>query len=155
MAIQFAKIEGCEVTGISRKNKHLDVAKDLGAQKVFQFIESQDKFLKEVKDDCGLFDAAIVFAPSDIVTDTAIKSVKKGGTVVIATVGKIPNFLAFEEKTVRGTLIGSMKDMEKVIEIAQKNDFKVVTESFPLEQANEVLEKLKNSEIEARAVLIP
>ena len=74
---------------------------------------------------------------------------------IIATVGKIPNFLAFEEKTVRGTLIGSMKDMEKVIEIAQKNDFKVVTETFPLEQANEVLERLKNSDIEARAVLIP
>ena len=155
MAIQFAKVEGCEVTGISRKKEHLDVSKKLGAQKVFQFIESQDKFLKEVKDDYGLFDAAIVFAPSDIVTDTAIKSVKKGGTVIIATVGKIPNFLAFEEKTVRGTLIGSMKDMEKVIEIAQKNDFKVVTETFPLEQANEVLEKLKNSDIEARAVLIP
>ena len=155
MAIQFAKVEGCEVTGISRKMKHLDVAKSLGAQKVFQFTESQDDFLKQIKDDCGLFDAAVVFAPADLVTDTAIKSVKKGGTVVIATVGKIPNFLAFEEKTVRGTLIGSMKDMEKVIEIAGKNNFKVVTESFPLEEANEVLERLKNSDIEARAVLIP
>ena len=155
MAIQFAKVEGCEVTGISRKKKHLDVAQKLGAKKVFQFTESQDEFLYKVRKDYGLFDAAIVFAPSDIVTDTAIKSVKKGGTVIIATVGKIPNFLAFEEKTVRGTLIGSMKDMEKVIEIAQKNDFKVVTETFPLEQANEVLEKLKNSDIEARAVLIP
>ena len=80
---------------------------------------------------------------------------KKGGTVVIATVGKIPNFLAFEEKTVRGTLIGSMKDMKDVIEIAEKNNFKVVTESFPLEGANEVLERLKKSDIEARAVLIP
>ena len=155
MAIQFAKVEGCEVTGISRKKKHLDVAKSLGAQKVFQFTESQDDFLKQIKDDCGLFDAAVVFAPADLVTDSAIKSVKKGGTVVIATVGKIPNFLAFEEKTVRGTLIGSMKDMEKVIEIAGKNNFKVVTESFPLEEANEVLERLKNSDIEARAVLIP
>ena len=27
MAIQFAKIEGCEVSAISRKEKHLDVAK--------------------------------------------------------------------------------------------------------------------------------
>ena len=133
----------------------MDVAENLGAQKVFQFTESQDEFLKRVNDECGLFDAAIVFAPADLVTDTAIKSVKKGGTVVIATVGKIPNFLAFEEKTVRGTLIGSMKDMEDVIDIAEKNDFKVVTESFPLEQANEVLERLKNSDIEARAVLIP
>ena len=155
MAIQFAKVEGCEVVGISRKKKHLDVAKSLGAQKVFQFTESQDDFLKQIKDDYGLFDAAIVFAPADLVTDTAIKSVKKGGTVVIATVGKIPNFLAFEEKTVRGTLIGSMKDMKDVIEIAEKNNFKVVTESFPLEEANEVLERLKNSDIEARAVLIP
>ena len=155
MAIQFAKVEGCEVTGVSRKKKHLDVAEKLGAQKVFQFTESQDEFLNNVKNEYGMFDAAIVFAPSDLVTDTAIKSVKKGGTIVIATVGKIPNFLAFEEKTVRGTLIGSMKDMEKVIEIAQKNDFSVVTETFPLEEANEVLEKLKNSDIEARAVLIP
>ena len=155
MAIQFAKVEGCEVTGISRKKKHLDIAESLGAQKVFQFIESQEKFLDMINSEYGLFDAAIVFAPSDLVTDTAIKSVKKGGTIVLATVGKIPNFLAFEEKTVRGTLIGSMKDMEKVIEIAEKNNFKVVTESFPLEQANEVLERLKNSDIEARAVLIP
>ena len=155
MAIQFAKVEGCQVTGISRQQKHLDVAKNLGAQKVFQFIEAQDEFLSKVKDEYGLFDAAIVFAPADIVTDTAIKSVKKGGMVVIATVGKIPNFLAFEEKTVRGTLIGSMKDMEDVIRIAKDNDFKVVTETFPLEQANEVLERLKNSDIEARAVLIP
>ena len=155
MAIQFAKVEGCEVTGVSRKKDHLNVAEKLGAEKTFQFTESQDVFLNKVKSNYGLFDAAIVFAPSDIVTDTAIKSVKKGGTVIIATVGKIPNFLAFEEKTVRGTLIGSMKDMEKVIEIAQENNFKVVTESFPLEQANEVLERLKNSNIEARAVLIP
>ena len=155
MAIQFAKVAGCEVTGVSRKKEHLNVAEKLGAKKTFQFTESQDEFLNEVKDDYGLFDAAIVFAPSDAVTDTAIKSVKKGGTVIIATVGKIPNFLAFEEKTIRGTLIGSMKDMEKVIQIAQKNDFKVVTEAFPLEQANEVLERLKNSDIEARAVLIP
>ena len=75
--------------------------------------------------------------------------------MVIATVGKIPNFLAFEEKTVRGTLIGSMNDIKDLIEIAEKNNFKVLTESFPLEEANEVLERLKNSDIEARAVLIP
>ena len=85
----------------------------------------------------------------------AIKSIKKGGTVVIATVGNIPNFLAFEEKTIRGTLIGSRKDMEDVIRISDKNKLEVVTETFPLEQANEALTKLKNSQLDARAVLIP
>jgi len=155
MAIQFAKIEGCEVSGVSRKEKHLEVAKKLGADNVFVYSSNQKQFLQDVNEEYGLFDAAIVFAPVEQVTDTAIKSIKKGGIVVVATVGNIPNFLAFEEKTVRGTLIGSRKDMEDVIKISDEHKLKVVTESFPLEQANEVLAKLKNSEINARAVLIP
>jgi len=155
MAIQFAKIEGCEVSGVSRKEKHLEVAKKLGADNVFVYSSNQKQFLQDVNEEYGLFDAAIVFAPVEQVTDTAIKSIKKGGTVVVATVGNIPNFLAFEEKTVRGTLIGSRKDMEDVIKISDEHKLKVVTESFPLEQANEVLARLKNSEIDARAVLIP
>jgi len=155
MAIQFAKIEGCEVSGVSRKEKHLEVAKKLGADNVFVYSSNQKQFLQDVNEEYGLFDAAIVFAPVEQVTDTAIKSIKKGGIVVVATVGNIPNFLAFEEKTVRGTLIGSRKDMEDVIKISDEHKLKVVTESFPLEQANEVLAKLKNSEIDARAVLIP
>ena len=155
MAIQFAKVEGCEVSGISRKEKHLNVAKKIGADNVFVYTHEQEKFLSKLNQDYGLFDAAVVFAPVDEVTDTAIKSVKKGGTVIIATVGKIPNFLAFEEKTVRGTLIGSRRDMEEVIDISVKHNIQVVTETFPLKQANEVLQKLKNSEIDGRAVLIP
>ena len=155
MAIQFAKIEGCKVSGISRKEKHLDVAKKLGAANVFVYRSDQERFLSELIENYGLFDAAIVFAPVDEVTDTAIKSVKKGGTIIIATVGKITNFLAFEEKTVRGTLIGSRKDMQDVIDISAKHNIQVVTETFPLKEANVVLQKLKNSEIEARAVLIP
>ena len=155
MAIQFAKIEGCEVSGVSRKEKHLKVAKKIGADNIFTYSSNQEQFLQDLNEKYGLFDAAIVFAPVDQVTDTAIKSIKKGGTVVIATVGKIPNFLAFEEKTIRGTLIGSRKDMEDVIKISDEHKLEVVTESFPLEQANEVLIRLKNSEIDARAVLIP
>jgi len=155
MAIQFAKIEGCEVSGVSSKDKHLEVAKKLGADNVFVYSSNQKQFLQDVNEEYGLFDAAIVFAPVEQVTDTAIKSIKKGGIVVIATVGNIPNFLAFEEKTIRGTLIGSRKDMEDVIKISDEHKLKVVTESFPLEQANEVLARLKNSEIDARAVLIP
>ena len=89
---------------------------------MFLFIHLvKNNFYKMLMKQYGLFDAAIVFAPVDEVTDTAIKSIKKGGMVVIATVGKIPNFLAFEEKTIRGTLIGSRKDMEDVIKISNEN----------------------------------
>lgn len=155
MAIQFAKIEGAEVIAFSRSHNHLNISKRLGAIDAIVFSEDQENFLKNIKQKHGMLDAAIVFAPADIVTDSAIKAVKKGGLIVIATVGKNPTFMAFEEKTIRGTLIGSTNDMEQVIKICDEKNLQVITETFPLEEANEVLKKLKNSEIEARAVLIP
>lgn len=155
MAVQFAKLQGAEVIAISRNVNHLEVAKKLGASFTITFNQDQEVVLKKLKEKVGLLDAAIVFAPADIVTNTAIKAIKKGGLVVIATIGEITNFVAFEEKTIRGTLIGSRDDMKEVIKIADENDIKVVSEVYALEQANEVLEKLKNSKIEARAVLVP
>jgi propanol-preferring alcohol dehydrogenase len=155
MAVQFARIEGCNVIAFSRNQNHLDVAKKLGAADSMVFSENQGEFLKETKEKYGMLDAAIVFAPSDIVTDSAIKSVKKGGIIVVATIGENPSFVAFEEKTIRGTLIGSTKDMEQVIKICNEKNLEVISETYPLEKANEVLKKLKDSQIEARAVLIP
>ncbi|MBS1267439.1 MAG: NAD-dependent alcohol dehydrogenase [Nitrosopumilus sp.] len=154
MAIQFAKVEDCDVIAFSRSENHLNVAKKLGAIDSMTFSENQTVFLEKLKEKHGLLDAAIVFAPADIVTDTAIKSIKKGGMVVIATVGKNPSFLAFEEKTIRGTLIGSTKDMEQVIKICTEKNIEVITQKFSLENANDALKKLKDSEIEARAVLM-
>lgn len=153
MAVQFAKVKGCHVTAVSRNEGHLKVAMELGATSTVRY-DGIDNTVKEILG-TRMLDAAIVFAPSDDVTDAAIKSVKKGGVIVIATVGKIPNFLAFEEKTVRGTLIGSRSDMAEVIRIAHDENLKVVYETFPLDQANKVLEMLKNSKISARAVLVP
>jgi len=155
LAVQFAKLEGADVIAISRNTKHLEVAKNLGASITITFNQDQEVVLKELEEKIGLLDAAIVFAPADIVTNTAIKAIKKGGLVVIATIGEISNFVAFEEKTIRGTLIGSRNDMKEVIKIADEKNLKVVSEVYPLEQANEVLAKLKTSEIEARAVLVP
>ncbi|WP_428327205.1 alcohol dehydrogenase catalytic domain-containing protein [Nitrosopumilus sp.] len=155
MAVQFAKVKDCEVVAFSRSQNHLDIAKRLGAVDAMTFSENQEEFLKKLKEKHGMLDAAIVFAPADIVTDTAIKAVKKGGLIVIATVGENPAFMAFEEKTIRGTLIGSTADMEEVIKICDEKNIEVITDTFPLESANEVLKKLKDSNIEARAVLIP
>lgn len=152
LAVQFAALEGCNIVAISRNPTHLEVASRLGAA---QTIPYQDDFLKSLYDSGGPLDAAIVFAPSDEVTDTAIKATKKGGLIVIATIGERPHFQAFEEKTIRGTLIGSTQDMEEVIRIADQNNIEVVYEAFPLEEANKVLAILKDSKIRGRAVLVP
>ena len=155
LAVEFSKLKGCRVIGIARSKNHLDVAKKVGADNIIQYSSDQAEFLSTLRKEEGLLDAAIVFAPSESVTDAAINSVKKGGLVVVGTFGNIPNFDVTQEKTIRGTLIGSRSDMREVIRIAEQNQLQIVYKTFPLEQANEVLSDLKHSKIDARAVLKP
>jgi propanol-preferring alcohol dehydrogenase len=74
---------------------------------------------------------------------------------VLAVLGNVIDFPTFEEKIVKGSVIGTRSDMAELVELADDSKLKVVIEKFRLDQANEVLAKLKNSQIEARAVLIP
>lgn len=154
MAIQFAIINKCKVVAVTRNKTHINTAKKLSAHNTIQY-KSQHSFIQQLKNSVGLLDNAIVFAPSSRIVDTAIKSVKRGGTITIGTFVNIPNFNAAEEKTIRGTLIGNRNDMKDVIKIAETGKITTMVEKYPLEQANEVLLKLKKSQIKARAVLIP
>lgn len=155
LTVEFAKLAGCRVIGIARNKAHLDVAKKVGADNIIQYSTNQKEFLSLLKKEEGLLDSAIVFAPSENVVDTAINSVKKGGTIVLGVLANIPSFDVFTEKTLRGTLIGSRADMSEVVRLAEQNDMKIIYKTYPLEQANQVLEDLKFSRIEARAVLTP
>jgi propanol-preferring alcohol dehydrogenase len=155
LAIQIAKIYGSRVVATSRSKKHLDLAKKLGADNAVVYQESQGQFLKNLKKEEGLLDSAIVFAPSDKAIDSAIKSVKKGGTVVLGVLGNVSDFPTFEEKIVKGSVIGSRQDMADVVKLADQSGLKVVIETHKITEANEVLARLKKSDIEARAVLVP
>lgn len=143
------------MVGISRAKKYLDLAKRLGADATIMYQESTAQLLKSLKREAGLLDSAIVFAPSERAIDQAIKSIKKGGLVVIGVVGETPHFSAFDEKTIRGTGISSRRDMADLVALAADCSLEVVTETHKLAEPNEVLERLKHSEVEARAVLVP
>ena len=148
-------MQGARVIAISRAKKHIDLSKKLGADNVFVYQDSQGQLLKNLKKEEGLLDSAIVFAPADKVIDTAIRSVKKGGTVVLGVLGNIANFPTFEEKIVKGSVIGTRRDMADLVRLANETGLKVVIETHRLTEANEVLAKLKKSQVEARAVLVP
>ena len=155
LAIQLAKIYGSRVVAVSRTRKHIDLYKKLGADNVFVYQDPDEQLLKNLTDEEGLLDSAIVFAPSDNVIDAAIKSVKKGGIVVLGVRGNVADFPTFEEKIVKGSNIGTRKDMADLVEMASSLGLQVIVETYRLEEANEVLHRLKKSEVEARAVLIP
>jgi alcohol dehydrogenase, propanol-preferring len=131
------------------------LSKKMGADNVVVYQDSDEQFLKNLTNEEGLLDSAIVFAPSDKVIDSAIKSVKKGGIVVLGVRGNVTNFPTFEEKIVKGSVIGTRKDMADLVKMASSLGLQVIIETHKLAEANEVLRRLKKSEVEARAVLIP
>jgi alcohol dehydrogenase, propanol-preferring len=155
LAIQIARIYGARAIATSRAKKHIDLSKKLGADNVLLYQDSQEHFLKNLKEQEGLLDSAIVFAPSDKVIETAIRSVKNGGIVVLGVRGNISNFPTFEEKIAKGSVIGTRKDMADLVKLASSSGLQVIIETHRLLEANQVLVRLKKSQVEARAVLIP
>ena len=155
IAIQLAKLNRARTVAISRSKTHLKLGESVGADSSIELLDDSKQFLRNLKKEEGLLDSAIVLAPSDKVIDTAIKSVKKGGTIVVCVFGKIPEFHFYEEKIVKGSMIGSRADMRELIKIAEQSGLMVVSKGFPLGEANKVLADLKNSSVYGRAVLLP
>ena len=70
------KLENCDVIAISRKQKHLDVAKKLGASSTITFDQDLEKFLEELKNKVGLLDETFFMYGEDI--DLSYR-IKQGG----------------------------------------------------------------------------
>jgi len=153
LALQIAKLYGAKVTAITRSKVHLDLASRLGADAV---ISPQEEDVVRSLQKIGFADSAIIFAPSKEAISQAIRSVKKGGTIVMGVFGSIGDeFMFVDEKVIKGSVIGSRKDMKEVLALAADGSIHVICEKYPLRDANGVLEKLKIGKVEARAVLVP
>jgi propanol-preferring alcohol dehydrogenase len=151
LALQIAKLYGAKTIAVTRSKLHMDLASKLGADDV---LSSAEEDVAESIKNMGYADSVIVFAPSTEAIKQAIKSVKKGGTIVMGVFGSIgDDFMFVDEKTIKGSVIGSRKDMQEVLKLASEGSIEVFCESFPLSQANVVLERLKHGKVEARAVL--
>ena len=132
---------------LSRSEDHRGLARELNVERATS--------PEDVKNNNPLFDSAIVFAPSDEIINLAIRSVRRGGTIVVGVFGTISDLHFDEEKTIVGSVIGTRNDVLEVLEVAKRKQVRVIAKVFPLHKANEVLSMVKNGEIKGRAVLTP
>lgn len=107
-----------------------------------------------------LLDAAIIFAPVGPLVPMALKAVRKGGQVVCAGIHMtdIPSFpyaYLWGERIIRSVANLTREDGTSFFDIAARAGIRTVTQSFPLDAANEALSRLRNGEIEGAAVLLP
>jgi propanol-preferring alcohol dehydrogenase len=104
-------------------------------------------------------DAAIIFAPVGSLVPQALRAVGRGGTVVCGGIhmSDIPSFpyeLLWEERVVRSVANLTRRDAEEFLAIAPKVPVRTETTTFPLDQANEALERLRSGRLQGAAVLV-
>lgn len=103
-------------------------------------------------------DAAIIFAPVGPLIPRALKSIKKGGTVISAGIhmSDIPSFpyhILWEERSIRSVANLTRRDGKEFMELAPVVPVKSNVTVYPLEKANKALEDLREGNFEGSAVL--
>jgi propanol-preferring alcohol dehydrogenase len=104
-------------------------------------------------------DAAIIFAPAGELVPASLRAVAKGGTVVCAGIhmSDIPSFpysLLWGERTVRSVANLTRRDGEEFMALAPQVPVRTEVEPYPLERANEALDRLRAGEVRGAAVLV-
>jgi propanol-preferring alcohol dehydrogenase len=103
-------------------------------------------------------EAAIIFAPAGPLVPAALKAVAKGGTVVCAGIHMtdIPSFpyrLLWGERSVRSVANLTRHDGEELFDLVRRVPVRTEVEVFPLEAAEDALDRLRSGRIRGAAVL--
>jgi propanol-preferring alcohol dehydrogenase len=103
-------------------------------------------------------DAAIIFAPAGALVPAALRATAKGGTVVCAGIhmSDIPQFpyeLLWGERVLRSVANLTRRDGEEFLELAPRVPIRTEIETFPLERANEAMERLRSGAVRGAAVI--
>lgn len=148
ICIQVARHWGCEVYVFTRSASHQQQARELGAVWVG---EAQDEPPQKL-------DRSIIFAPAGWIVPLALRHLRKAGTLCInaihtSPIPEMPYRLLWHERTIRSVANATRRDAEEFMPLAAKIGVQTHIETYDLESANEVLQKLKDSKINGAAVL--
>ena len=104
-------------------------------------------------------DAAIIFAPVGQLVPLALKAVAKGGIVVCGGIhmSDIPSFpysILWQERSICSVANLTRRDGAEFMALAPKVPVRTEIETFPLEEANEALNRLRAGKIHGAAVLV-
>jgi propanol-preferring alcohol dehydrogenase len=148
IVIQVAVHKGLEVYVVSRTDKELALAQELGA-----------KWVGRVDDDMGvLLDAGVVFAPSGELLVKSLKKLDKGGKIVSAGIytTPLPGFeyaLIYPEKCLASIAHTTRENVRAFLKVAAEFKIKTQINEYKLEEANQALLNIKDSRVSGSTVL--
>jgi propanol-preferring alcohol dehydrogenase len=148
LAIQVARYWNCDVYVFTRSHDHQQHAQELGASWVGQAQDNPPIAL----------DAGITFAPAGWIIPLALGHLRPGGTLAINAIhmSPIPEFSyqkIYDERILRSVANYTRRDAQEFLKLASEIPVRTTIETYPVTDANNVLCRLKDREIQGAAVL--
>jgi propanol-preferring alcohol dehydrogenase len=157
LAIQYAKAMGLKVCAVDIDDGKLAHAKRLGADLVFN-AKAGDPAEALKKETGGGAHGVLITAPSLPAFKQGVAMTRKRGTCVLVGLppGEFPVPL-FDVVanciTIRGSFVGTRKDMAEALAFAAEGKVKADIELQPLSSINDVFERLEHGDVPSRVVL--
>src|SRR6202453_1106403 len=157
LAVQYAKAMGLKVCAVDIDDGKLAHAKRLGADLVIN-AKAGDPAEALKKETGGGAHGVLITAPSLPAFKQGVAMTRKRGTCVLVGLppGEFPVPL-FDVVanciTIRGSFVGTRKDMAEALAFAAEGKVKADIELQPLSSINEVFERLEHGDVPSRVVL--
>jgi propanol-preferring alcohol dehydrogenase len=148
ICLQVLRHWNCEVHVFTRGEHHRRHARELGAVWAGEAHENPPVLL----------DRSVIFAPAGWIVPLALGHLRPAGTLCInaihmSPIPEMPYDLLWQERTIRSVANVTRHDAEEFLPLAAQIPVHTSVETFPLADANRVLQRVKASEIEGAAVL--
>ncbi|MFC6381558.1 alcohol dehydrogenase AdhP [Psychrobacter glacincola] len=156
MAVQYAVAMGFNVAAVDIDDDKLEFAKSLGATVTVNAKNTDPgKFLKK---EIGSAHGVLVTAVSSKAFDQALSMVRRGGTVVFngMPTGDFPLSIfdtVLNGITIRGSIVGTRLDLQESLAMAAAGKVKATVTAEPLENINDIFERMRAGKIEGRIVI--
>jgi NAD+-dependent secondary alcohol dehydrogenase Adh1 len=159
IALQLLRILwAARVVGIDTDARRRKLAAELGAHAVLGEEENVADAVRELTNGAGA-DVVLDFVGTDETHTSAMEMLARRGLYSIVGYGGMfshPSVgFVVGETVVAGNLVGSWIDLWELLQLHGRGDVTLRSETHPLEEVNDVLDRLRAGEITGRAVLVP
>ena len=156
IAVQYAKAIGLRVAAIDIGQEKLQLARALGAEVT---VDAKEEDVTQViQKKIGGAHGVLVTAVSLPAFKQALGMLRRGGTCVLNGLppGEFPVSifdLVLNGQTLRGSIVGTRKDLEEALQFAAEGKVQATVEQQPLGSINHIFDRLKKGKVNGRIVL--
>jgi uncharacterized zinc-type alcohol dehydrogenase-like protein len=153
MALQFLNAWGCRVTAFTSTEAKKKEALELGAH---QTINSRDP--DEIKAAAGQFDLILSTVNVTLDWNAYVETLKPRGRLHVVGATLEPLDLAvfpmiMGQRSISGSPVGSPATIAKMLEFTARHGIKPVIETYPMDQVNQAMDRLRSGQARYRIVL--